>query len=158
MRSLLRKFLGNQNDRALNSLQQIVDEVNALEDEYRALSDDELRDSSMRLKEELASGLTLDDILPESFAATREAARRTLGHRHYDVQVMGGAVLHQGKIAEMRTGEGKTLTATLAVALNALEGKGVHVVTVNDYLVKRDTQWMGQIYHALGLTVGCIQH
>ena len=150
--------MGNPNDKTLNALGTIVDEVNALEDEYRALSDDELRHIADRFRDELANGATLDDILPDSFAATREAARRTLGHRHYDVQVMGGAVLHQGKIAEMRTGEGKTLTATLAVALNALEGKGVHVVTVNDYLVKRDTQWMGQVYHALGLTVGCIQH
>jgi preprotein translocase subunit SecA len=158
MRSLLKKIMGNPNDKVLNQLSVIVDEVNELEDEYKAMSDDELRHVADRFREELANGSTLDDILPDSFAATREAARRTLGHRHYDVQVMGGAVLHQGKIAEMRTGEGKTLTATLAVALNALEGKGVHVVTVNDYLVKRDTQWMGQVYHALGLTVGCIQH
>src|SRR5688572_17269002 len=150
--------MGNPNDKTLNALGTIVNEVNALEDEYRALSDDELRHIADRFRDERASGATLDDILPDSFAATREAARRTLGHRHYDVQVMGGVVLHQGKIAEMRTGEGKTLTATLAVALNAIEGKGVHVVTVNDYLVKRDTQWMGQVYHALGLTVGCIQH
>ena len=158
MRSILRKFLGNPNDKMLNALQHVVDEVNSVEDEYRALSDDELRETSQRFREELAGGATLDDILPESFAATREAARRTLGQRHYDVQIMGGLVLHQGKIAEMRTGEGKTQTATLALALNALEGKGVHLVTVNDYLVKRDLQWMGQVYHALGLTAGCIQH
>ncbi|MGH9175644.1 MAG: preprotein translocase subunit SecA, partial [Vicinamibacterales bacterium] len=158
MRSLLKKIMGNPNDKILNQLGAIVDEVNALEAEYRALSDDELREVTQRFREELADGATLDDVLPDSFAATREAARRTLGQRHYDVQVMGGVVLHQGKIAEMRTGEGKTLTATLAVALNALEVRGVHVVTVNDYLVKRDTQWMGQVYNALGLTVGCIQH
>ena len=158
MRSILRKFLGNPNDKMLNALQHVVDEVNAIEDEYRALSDEELRETSQRFREELAAGASLDDILPESFAATREAARRALGQRHYDVQIMGGLVLHQGKIAEMRTGEGKTQTATLALALNALEGKGVHLVTVNDYLVKRDLQWMGQVYHALGLSAGCIQH
>jgi preprotein translocase subunit SecA len=158
MRGLLQKILGNPNDRVIGALQSTVDDVNALEDEYRALSDDELHDTITRLKAELENGATLEDILPDSFAATREAARRTLGQRHYDVQLMGGVVLHQGKIAEMRTGEGKTLTATLAVALNALEGRGVHVVTVNDYLAKRDTQWMGQVYHALGLTIGCIQH
>jgi len=150
--------MGNPNDKTLNALSAVVEEVNALEDEYRSLSDDQLRDTTLRFKDELAKGATLDDILPDSFAATREAARRTLGQRHYDVQLMGGAVLHQGKIAEMRTGEGKTQTATLAVALNALEGRGVHVITVNDYLAKRDTVWMGQVYHALGLSVGCIQH
>ncbi|MEX2315191.1 MAG: hypothetical protein WD628_05685, partial [Thermomicrobiales bacterium] len=158
MRSLLKKILGNPNDKVLNALSDIVREINELEDEYRAMSDAELRGVSDRFKAELAGGATLDDILPDSFAATREATRRTLGQRHYDVQLMGGVVLHQGKIAEMRTGEGKTQTAVLAVALNALEGRGVHVVTVNDYLVKRDTQWMGQVYHALGMTVGCIQH
>jgi preprotein translocase subunit SecA len=158
MRSILKKVFGNPSDKVIQSLRAMAEDINALEPEYAAMSDDELREVAPRLREELANGLSLDDILPESFAATREAARRTLGHRHYDVQLMGGIVLHQGKIAEMRTGEGKTLTATLAVALNALEGRGVHVITVNDYLVKRDTQWMGQIYHLLGLTVGCIQH
>jgi len=150
--------MGNPNDKQLNSLRDIADEVNALEHEYTAMSDEELRAVAQRFKEEFANGATLDDLLPDSFAATREAARRTLGQRHYDVQLMGGVVLHQGKIAEMRTGEGKTQTATLAVALNAIEGLGVHVITTNDYLAKRDTQWMGQVYHALGLTVGCIQH
>jgi preprotein translocase subunit SecA len=158
MRGLLKRVLGNSSDKQLGALRRVADDVNAIEAEYLALSDDELRAVSSRLRNELASGATLDDILPESFAATREAARRALGQRHYDVQLMGGVVLHQGKIAEMRTGEGKTLTATLAIALNALEGKGVHLVTVNDYLAKRDTQWMGQVYHALGLTIGCIQH
>ena len=158
MRSLLKKIMGNPNDKQLNSLRDIADEVNALEHEYTAMSDEELRAVAQRFKEEFANGATLDDLLPDSFAATREAARRTLGQRHYDVQLMGGVVLHQGKIAEMRTGEGKTQTATLAVALNAIEGLGVHVITTNDYLAKRDTQWMGQVYHALGLTVGCIQH
>ncbi|MCO5175517.1 MAG: preprotein translocase subunit SecA [Thermomicrobiales bacterium] len=142
----------------MNTLRSIADEVNALEDEYRALSDEELAGISDHFRSQLAAGDELDDILPESFAATREATRRTLGQRHFDVQIMGGVVLHQGKIAEMRTGEGKTQTSALALALNALEGKGCHLVTPNDYLAKRDTQWMGQIYHALGLTVGCIQH
>ena len=123
-----------------------------------ALSDLELRELSNGFRDRLEDGETLDDLLPESFAATREAALRALGQRHFDVQLMGGAVLHAGKIAEMRTGEGKTLTATLAGSLNAVDGRGVHVVTVNDYLAKRDTQWMGQVYHALGLSVGCIQH
>src|SRR5688572_15200981 len=122
------------------------------------LSDEELRGLSAEFRERFEAGESLDDLLPESFAATREAARRVLGQRHYDVQLIGGVVLHQGKIAEMKTGEGKTQTAILAVALNALTGRGVHVVTVNDYLVKRDTQWMGQVYDALGLTIGCIQH
>ncbi len=158
MRSILKKILGNPNDKVLSSLRAIADEIDALEGEYRAMSDDELRSVALRFKEELASGATIDDILPDSFAATREASRRTLGEWHYPVQLMGGVVLHQGKIAEMRTGEGKTLTATLPVALNAIEGMGVHVVTVNDYLAKRDTQWMGQVYHALGFTVACIQH
>jgi preprotein translocase subunit SecA len=158
MRTLLRKVLGNPNDKIINDLRKIVTEVNALESDYERLTDEQIRETFHGLRRELEDGAALDDILPESFALTREAARRTLGQRHYDVQLMGGMVLHQGKIAEMRTGEGKTLTATLAIALNALEGKGVHLVTVNDYLAKRDTQWMGQVYNLLGLTVGCIQH
>ncbi|RIK45696.1 MAG: preprotein translocase subunit SecA [Chloroflexi bacterium] len=158
MRVLLQKVLGNPNDKAIKRMAPIVAEINALEDEYRALSDDELKQSTTRFKHEIEQGADLDDILPDAFAAVREAARRTLGQRPYDVQLMGGIVLHQGKIAEMRTGEGKTLTATLPLYLNALEGKGAHLVTVNDYLAKRDTQWMGQIFNALGLTVGCIQH
>ena len=115
------------------------------------MTDDELQDQTRLFKERLAAGETLDDILPEAFATVREAAKRTLGQRHYDVQLIGGIVLHRGEIAEMRTGEGKTLVATLAVYLNALEGKGVHVVTVNDYLARRDAEWMGQIYRFLGL-------
>ena len=158
MKSLLKKVFGPSSQKTLSPLRAIADEVNALEDEYRAMDDIALAEVSTRLREQLADGATLDDLLPESFAATREAAQRTLGQRHFDVQLMGGAVLHQGKIAEMRTGEGKTLTATLALALNALDGKGSHLITPNDYLAKRDTQWMGQIYHALGLSVGCIQH
>src|SRR5687768_8959965 len=158
MRTLLQKVLGNPNDKALKSLAPIVNEINALEEEYRGLTNDELREASDRFREELAAGATLEDILPDAFAAAREAAKRTLGQRPYDVQLMGGIVLHQGKIAEMKTGEGKTLTATLPLYLNALSGKGVHLISVNDYLVKRDTQWMGQVFDALGLTVGCIQH
>ena len=158
MRSLLTKILGDFNEKALKQIQPTVDEINEIESDIESLSDDELRSFAVELRERHAEGESLDELLPESFAATREAARRTLSQRHYDVQLMGGIVLHQGKIAEMRTGEGKTQTATLPVALNAITGRGVHVITVNDYLAKRDVQWMGKIYHALGLTVGCIQH
>ena len=158
MRKLLTKLFGDPNEAPLKPFQQVVAQVNALEPQMEALSDLELRELANGFRDRLEDGESLDALLPESFAATREAGRRALGQRHYDVQLMGGIVLHQGKIAEMRTGEGKTLTATLAVALNALSGQGVHVVTVNDYLAKRDTQWMGQIYDALGLSVACIQH
>lgn len=158
MRKLLTKILGSPNDKTISQLQRTVAEINELEPEYVALSDEQLSGVAERLRGELAGGAELDDILPDAFAAVREAARRTLGQRHFDVQMMGGIVLHQGKIAEMRTGEGKTLTATAPMFLNALEGRGAHLITVNDYLVKRDTQWMGQVYHALGLTIGCIQH
>jgi preprotein translocase subunit SecA len=158
MRSFFKKILGDSSQRELEELQVIVDDVNNLEAEFEAMSDEQLRSEFEDLGARHRSGEELEDLMPESFAVTRETAKRTLGMRHFDVQIMGGAVLHQGKIAEMRTGEGKTLTATLAVALNALSGKGVHVVTVNDYLAKRDTQWMGQIYHRLGLSVACIQH
>ena len=158
MRKLLTKLFGDPNEAPLKPYQNVIAQVNALEPQMEALSDLELRELANGLRDRLEEGETLDDLLPESFAATREAGRRTLGQRHFDVQLLGGAVLHSGKIAEMRTGEGKTLTATLAVALNALNGRGVHVVTVNDYLAKRDTQWMGQVYDALGLSVACIQH
>ena len=158
MRKILTKLFGDPNEAPLKPYQKVVAQVNALEPQMEALSDLELRELTNGLRDRLEEGETLDDLLPESFAATREAGRRTLGQRHFDVQLLGGAVLHSGKIAEMRTGEGKTLTATLAVALNALNGRGVHVVTVNDYLAKRDTQWMGQVYDALGLSVACIQH
>jgi preprotein translocase subunit SecA len=158
MRNLLTKLFGDPNEVSLKPYQKIVPAVNACEPQMQALSDLELRELANGFRDRLEDGETLDDLLPESFAATREAALRALGQRHFDVQLMGGAVLHSGRIAEMRTGEGKTLTATLAVALNALEGRGVHVVTVNDYLAKRDTQWMGQVYDALGLSVACIQH
>src|ERR671914_37198 len=143
--------------RKVKALQQRVEAVSALEPEIEGLSDGALSAKTDEFRERLERGETLYDILPEAFAAVRETARRTLGMRPFDVQVLGGIVLHQGKIAEMRTGEGKTLAATMPVYLNALEGKGAHVVTVNDYLARRDAQWMGEIYEFLGLTVGLIQ-
>ncbi|HYG89784.1 MAG TPA: preprotein translocase subunit SecA [Azospirillum sp.] len=156
--ALARKIFGTANTRVVKALQKPVAQINALEPEVAKLSDDELRGRTDWLRGRLKDGETLDDILPDAFATVREAAKRTLGQRHFDVQLMGGMVLHQGKISEMRTGEGKTLVATLAVYLNALEGKGVHVVTVNDYLAQRDSEWMGRIYRFLGLSVGCIVH
>ena len=152
------RVLGGSNERAVKKLRSEVEEINALEPSFERLSDDELEAKTAELKKVLAEGEELEDILDEAFAAAREAAKRTLGQRHFDVQLMGGTVLHEGKIAEMRTGEGKTLVATLAAYLNALTGDGVHVVTVNDYLARRDAQWMGAIYHLLGLTVGVLQH
>jgi preprotein translocase subunit SecA len=156
--ALARRLFGSANDRYVKSLNHIVEAINELEPQLEALSDDELRERTGQFKEQLASGAELDDLLPDAFATVREAARRTLGQRHFDVQMMGGIVLHRGMIAEMKTGEGKTLVATLPVYLNALTGNGVHVVTVNDYLARRDAEWMGQIYRFLGLTVGCIVH
>ncbi|MGE5537642.1 MAG: preprotein translocase subunit SecA [Gemmatimonas sp.] len=156
--ALARKLFGTTNDRFVKRLEKPVADVNALEPSVKALSDDELRARTQTLKDRLAKGETLDDILPDAFATVREAAVRVLGQRHFDVQLMGGMVLHRGMIAEMATGEGKTLVATLPAYLNALTGKGVHVVTVNDYLASRDSEWMGQIYRFLGLTVGCIVH
>ena len=147
-----------KNDREIKRIAAIVDRVNAQEPAVRRLGDAALRGKTVEFRERLAGGATLDELLPEAFAVVREAARRTLGMRHFDVQILGGVVLHEGKIAEMKTGEGKTLVATLPVYLNALPGKGVHLVTVNDYLAKRDSQWMGQVYRFLGLTVGIIQH
>ena len=158
MVSILKKVFGDPDSKAINALAPLVADINSLEPEFEAMSDDEFRDFAAECRERLAAGETTDDLLPEVFAATREVARRVLGQRHYDVQLMGGIVLHRGKIAEMRTGEGKTQTATLAVALNAMEGLGVHLVTINDYLARRDTAWMGRIYHALGLTTASIQH
>ncbi|MDA1297891.1 MAG: preprotein translocase subunit SecA [Chloroflexi bacterium] len=157
MFGILNKIVGDSNEKAVKGLQPIVDEINSLEDEMKSLSDEELRNLTTEFRSRLEAGESLDDLLPEAFAAVREASRRTLGMRHFDVQLVGGIVLHQGKIAEMRTGEGKTLVATLPTYLNALTGDGVHVVTVNDYLAERDASWMGAIYHALGLTVGCLQ-
>jgi preprotein translocase subunit SecA len=155
---LLKSIFGTVNDRVLGKMQPQVDAINALESELEQLDDDALRARTDWLRERLANGETLDDILVDAFATVREAAKRTLGQRHYDVQLLGGMVLHEGKISEMKTGEGKTLVSTLPVYLNALEGKGVHVVTVNDYLAKRDSEWMGQVYKFLGMTVGCIVH
>ncbi len=155
---LARKVFGSSNDRRIKSTKARVQAVNALESEIQALSDDELRARTQKFREELANGATLDDLLVPAFATVREAARRVLGMRPFDVQLVGGMVLHGGGIAEMRTGEGKTLVATLPVYLNALAGKGVHVVTVNDYLAARDSSWMGRIYKFLGLTVGVIVH
>src|SRR6059058_6015104 len=156
--ALARKFFGSANDRRIKGYQSRVDAINALEPEIAALSDAALKARTEEFRKDLASGKTLDDILVPAFATVREAAKRTLGQRHFDVQLIGGMVLHEGDIAEMKTGEGKTLVATLAVYLNALAGRGVHVVTVNDYLARRDSEWMGQIYNFLGLTVGVIVH
>jgi preprotein translocase subunit SecA len=154
----LAAIFGDPNEKELRRLQSTVDKIDALEPDFEGRSDDDLRAKSVELRDRLHSGKSPDDILPEAFALVREASRRTLGQRHFDVQLLGGIVIHQGKIAEMKTGEGKTLAATLPVYLNSLTGNGVHVVTVNDYLSKRDTQWMGPIYHLLGVSVGCIQH
>ena len=156
--AIARKLFGTANSRYLKTLVKPVQAINALEPAVAALSDAELRARTDWLRQRLADGETLDDVLADAFATVREAAKRTLGQRHFDVQLTGGMVLHAGRIAEMKTGEGKTLVATLACYLNAIEGKGVHVVTVNDYLAKRDSAWMGQIYNFLGLTVGCIVH
>ena len=158
MRKLIEKIIGSYSDRELKRIMPIVDKIESLEDEMKALSDDQLKGKTQEFKKRLAEGETLDDILPEAFAVMREASWRVLGMRHFRVQLIGGIVLHQGRIAEMRTGEGKTLVATLPVYLNALEGKGVHVVTVNDYLAKRDSEWMGKVYNFLGLSVGLIVH
>ncbi len=152
------KLIGGSSERSVKKLQPYVDKVNGLEPAFERLGDEELRRKTDEFKARIRDGKTLDAILPEAFAAAREAAKRTLGQRHFDVQIIGGVVLHQGKIAEMRTGEGKTLVATLPAYLNGLVGKGVHVVTVNDYLARRDAQWMGQIYDKLGLSVGVLQH
>ena len=151
---LLKSIFGDYSSRELKSIYPIVDKIEALGDEYKALTDAELQAKTPEFKERLANGETLDDILPEAFATVREAADRVLGMRPYRVQLVGGIVLHQGRIAEMKTGEGKTLVATLPAYLNALTGKGVHVVTVNDYLAKRDSEWMGKVHRFLGLKVG----
>ncbi len=159
MVSFLKKMVGDTPERAAEKLRsQLVPQVNRLEDSARELNDEALGAKTDEFRRRLDDGATLDELLPEAFAVVREAARRTLGQRHYDVQLIGGAVLHQGKIAEMKTGEGKTLVATLPAYLNAITGDGVHIVTVNDYLARRDPLWMGPVYHLLGLTVGCLQH
>ncbi len=156
--SALTKIFGSKNERVLKGIQPLVDRINSFEPDIQKLDDAGLAAKTVEFRERFAKGESLDDLLPEAFAATREAAKRVIGERHYDVQLIGGVVLHQGKIAEMKTGEGKTLCSTLAVYLNALSGKGVHVVTVNDYLASRDSEWMGAIYRFLGLTTGTIVH
>ena len=158
LNAIAKRLFGSANDRYLKRLNPRVDAINALEPTLIALSDDDLKARTPWLRGRLAAGETLDDVLEDAFATVREAAKRTLGQRHFDVQLLGGMILHEGRISEMRTGEGKTLVATLAVYLNSLEGKGVHVVTVNDYLAERDAAWMGQVYSFLGLTSGCIVH
>ncbi len=155
---LIKKIIGSKNERELRRIRPLVEKINSLEKDIIHLSDNQLRSKTIEFKERIQRGEQLDDILPEAFAVVREAARRTLGERHYDVQLIGGIVLHEGKIAEMATGEGKTLVATLPAYLNALKGEGVHIVTVNDYLAKRDSEWMGVIYRFLGLSVGVIVH
>ena len=155
---LMDKIFGTYSERELKRIYPIRDKVLSLEEQYSKMSDKELKDMTPKLKERLANGETLDDILPDAFATCREAAWRVLGMKHFPVQIIGGIVLHQGRIAEMKTGEGKTLVATLPVYLNALTGKGVHVVTVNDYLAKRDSEEMGKVYRWLGLKVGLVIH
>src|SRR6201982_784621 len=153
-----RKLFGSSNERRIKNFMPRVAEINALEKELEGLSNEALRARSEDFKKQLAEGKTLDDILVPAFATCREASKRTLRQRHFDVHVIGGMILHEGRISEMKTGEGKTLVATLPVYLNALSGRGVHVVTVNDYLAARDSEWMGAVYKSLGLTVGCILH
>ena len=155
---ILDKIFGSHSSREVKKLQPLADKIEALEEEYKALSDEQLRAKTDQFKARLAAGETTDDILPEAFATVREAADRVLGMRPFRVQLIGGIVLHQGRIAEMKTGEGKTLVAVLPSYLNALEGKGVHVVTVNDYLARRDSEWMGKVHRFLGLEVGLIVH
>ena len=158
LESLIKKIFGDPNEKELKNIQPIVDKINALEPEMERMSSANLQAKTAEFKLRLQKGETLDDILPEAFAVVREASKRATGLRHFDVQLVGGVVLHRGKISEMRTGEGKTLVATLPVYLNALTGHGVHVVTVNDYLARRDSVDMGRIYNFLGLTVGLIVH
>ena len=152
--NILTKIFGSRNDRLLKQYRTVVARINALEPQFEQLTDDGLRAKTQEFKDRIAKGETLDSVLPEAFAVVREGSKRVMKMRHFDVQLLGGMSLHNGKISEMRTGEGKTLTATLPVYLNALSNKGVHVVTVNDYLASRDAKWMGRLYNFLGLTVG----
>ena len=152
------KIFGTNNDRILKSLNPIIEQINTLEPQMQKLSDEQIAQTTVEFKQRVKKGETLDEILPEAFALVREASVRALGLRHFDVQLIGGIALHNGSIAEMKTGEGKTLMSTLAAFLNALSGKGVHIVTVNDYLAERDAKWMAQIYNFLGLSVGAILH
>ena len=156
--AILKKIIGSKNDRELKRLSHLLEEINAFEPALKKLPDEALRAKTAEFRQQLDNGVELDDILTEAFAVAREASVRTLGMRPFDVQVIGGLVLHEGKIAEMKTGEGKTLAATMPVYLNALAGRGVHIVTVNDYLARRDAEWMGPIYKFLGLSVGVIVH
>ena len=158
LQTLGRRIFGTQNDRELKTIRPIVERINQLEPSIKALSDAQLAGKTAEFKQRLAKGETLDSLLPEAFATVREAAWRVIGQRHYDAQMIGGITLHRGRIAEMRTGEGKTLVATLPSYLNALTGKGVHVITVNDYLARRDSSWMGQVHRFLGLSTGIIVH
>ncbi|HPK87619.1 MAG TPA: preprotein translocase subunit SecA, partial [Atribacterota bacterium] len=158
MVNIINKLFGDPNIRELNKLNPLVDKINQLDKEIKNLGDTVLQEKTLYFKKQIAQGITVDEILPEAFAVVREVARRTINMRHFDVQLIGGMVLHQGKIAEMATGEGKTLVATLPAYLNALTGKSVHIITVNDYLAKRDRFWMGPVYEFLGLKVGLIQH
>ena len=153
---LLDTLLGNTSTSRLKKLQPYIRRINEIEPQMKAMTDEQLRAQTAAFRERLKNGETLDDIMVEAFATVREAAVRTVDMRHFDVQLLGGMVLHQGRISEMKTGEGKTLVATLPAYLNALSGQGVHVVTVNDYLAKRDAQWMGKIYRFLGMSVGCV--
>src|SRR5262245_64752746 len=158
MMNLVRRLVGTKNDRELKRLLPYVERINQLEPQVAALSDAALAARTADFKQRLANGQPLDELIPEAFATVREAMKRTIGKRHFDVQLLGGIVLHEGKIAEMKTGEGKTFVATLPCYLNALTGHGVHVVTVNDYLARRDAAWMGEIHNFLGLSVGCTLH
>ena len=154
--NIIDKLFGTHSERELKLIMPTIDKIEALRPTMQALSDEQLRNKTKEYKQRLAAGETLDDLLPEAFATVREAAKRVLGMEHYRVQLIGGIILHQGRIAEMKTGEGKTLVSTLPAYLNALEGKGVHIVTVNDYLAKRDAEWMGKVHEFLGLTVGVV--
>ena len=153
---LFKNIFGSYSEKEVKRVMPLVDKINSLEEEISKLSDDELRNKTAEFKVRVQDGESLDDLLPEAFAVVREGAKRVLGMRHFDVQLIGGIILHQGRIAEMKTGEGKTLVATLPAYLNALSGKGVHIITVNDYLAKRDSEWMGKLYKFLGLTVGLV--
>ncbi|MCK5358113.1 MAG: preprotein translocase subunit SecA, partial [Elusimicrobiales bacterium] len=158
IQKIFESIYGTKSERDLKKIQPMVDKINSLEEEISKLTDEQLKNKTIEFRERLKEGETLDDILPEAFACVRESSKRTLKMRHYDVQMLGGIILHQGRISEMKTGEGKTLVATLAAYLNAIEGNGVHVVTVNDYLAKRDMAWMGPVFEFLGLTVGNVGH
>jgi len=156
--TLVKRFVGSRNDREIKKIQPLVAQINDLEPRVSSLTDEQLHAKTAEFKQRFENGESLEDLLPDAFAVVREIGKRVLNMRHFDVQLIGGVVLHQGRISEMKTGEGKTLVATLPAYLNALEGKGVHIVTVNDYLARRDAEWMGRLYKFLGLSVGVIRH